>query len=289
MDPSSSKVFSSGSRVSRWLFAPTDPTAIAVFRVLLSVMLLIVFWPRGLALDRPFRGITGLVELYESVFLTRPYWYLALSAILVFATGWRSKLIGWGLATLLFPLLFLTAFRQSRQALLSVLVVFSLLGSHGPMWPVRLMQLQLSVIYGVNAIAKTTPEYFSGEVLMRMAVIAEFPRRSLRRLSASGPSADARQVSRPAHRGHRIWARAGVLVQTHASCDRGGGGGVPPDPSEDCQNRDARLDLDVPVPGVLPPIPVPAKAAHHALNSARNACQAGSSVLQSSRRPRQLQ
>lgn len=37
------------------------------------------------------------------------------------------------------------------------------------MWPIRLIQFQLSVVYGVNAIAKTTPGYLSGEVLMGMS------------------------------------------------------------------------------------------------------------------------
>jgi hypothetical protein len=37
------------------------------------------------------------------------------------------------------------------------------------MWPICLIQLQLSVVYGINALMKTTPAYLSGEVLIGMS------------------------------------------------------------------------------------------------------------------------
>lgn len=59
MEHSSVPGRSGGGRLSRWLFAPVDPTCTAVFRVLLSLMLIVVFWPRHLALDAPFRDIAA--------------------------------------------------------------------------------------------------------------------------------------------------------------------------------------------------------------------------------------
>ncbi len=38
----------------------------------------------------------------------------------------------------------------------------------GPCWPIRIVQLQLSVLYAANAIAKTTPDYLSGQTLAAM-------------------------------------------------------------------------------------------------------------------------
>lgn len=133
-------------------------------------MLLVVFWPRGLALDEPFRHIAGLEDWYESVFLMPAYWAIAACGIVLYGTGrWRPRLVGWSLVVLLLPLIFLDGLRQSRQTLLTVLAACSLLGQGGPMWPIRLAQLQLALIYGVNAIAKSSPEYFSGETLVGMS------------------------------------------------------------------------------------------------------------------------
>jgi hypothetical protein len=43
--------------------------------------------------------------------------------------------------------------------------------SAGPIWPIRLIQLQLSALYAVNALAKTTPAYLSGDVLVGMSLM----------------------------------------------------------------------------------------------------------------------
>ena len=155
--------------VSDWLFAPANPTWVAVFRVLLCLMLLVDFWPGSLVADLPFRNSFGLEKLYEPLFLTWSYWALAAAMVVLFGAGWRPRLMGGCAVVLLFPLLFLSGSRQSRQVLWFVLIACSLLRPGGPMWPIRLIQFQLSVVYGVNAIAKTTPGYLSGEVLMGMS------------------------------------------------------------------------------------------------------------------------
>ena len=41
--------------------------------------------------------------------------------------------------------------------------------SPGPVWPQRLMQLMVTLIYGVNALAKSSLDYLSGDVLTALS------------------------------------------------------------------------------------------------------------------------
>jgi hypothetical protein len=165
------------------LFAPVDPSAAASFRVLLALMLTFAFWPSGLrpggtASQQPLARL-----LYEQVFLTAPYWLVAVVLLALLGLGWRPRPLGFVLAALLAPLAFLETGQLSRHVLLVTLLAFSLLRSDarhslrtwlggldavsaGPIWPVHLIRLQLSALYAVNALAKTTPAYLSGDVLL---------------------------------------------------------------------------------------------------------------------------
>lgn len=168
-------------RLDRFLFAPADPRAAALFRVALAAMIVFAFWPRGAGLAGPLRRYAGLSALYEQVFLTGFYWWLLLAALALYAAGRFTRTLGFALVLLLLPLDFLRHGRPSRQVLLFVLLSFSFLrGTRagrasgdeqpaGPMWPVRLIQLQLSALYGFNALAKSTPEYLSGDALAAMS------------------------------------------------------------------------------------------------------------------------
>ncbi len=171
------------TRLERFIFAPVNPTYAGVFRILLTLMLAAVFWPRrGLSLEG--YNIPGLLYFFEH--LSFPYWFFILVLLILFGTGLMPRLLGVILVVLLLPLSFQTGLHASCQLLLFTLLFFSLLRSNagpslwtgkaeshpvsvGPMWPIRLIQLQLSVMYGVNAVAKTTPEYLSGQVLMGMS------------------------------------------------------------------------------------------------------------------------
>ena len=174
------------SRVARFLFAPTDARVVGVLRILLAAMLAWAFWSLGLRLNWPWRPVPGMEALYARVFLTPWYAALVLGMLALFGVGVRPRVTGLILVVMLLPLAFLSRGQQSRQVLLFALLAFSMLRSDGqlslrawrsgitsptagPMWPIRLMQLQLSLVYFVNAVAKSTPAYASGEVLVGMA------------------------------------------------------------------------------------------------------------------------
>ncbi len=111
------------------------------------------------------------------------HWHraMALAGVLAALAGYRPRLLGAVLVAVLVPF---SAGRQSMQVLVVALAATSLLGddaraawrrrgavpSPGPMWPIRLVQIQLSAVYLVNALAKSTPDYLGGGVLAGFAV-----------------------------------------------------------------------------------------------------------------------
>jgi hypothetical protein len=176
------------ARLERFLFAPVSPPSAAVFRATLPVVLAIVFWPVG---DRPGQlaeGLPGLAFLFDHLVLSPPYWLLIVTGLALLGLGWRPRAVGFALVALLLPLALLQRAQLSRQVMLVTLLAFSLVRSDaqhnlrtwrggqrgrsaGPIWPIRLIQLQLSALYAVNALAKTTPAYLSGEVLVGMSIM----------------------------------------------------------------------------------------------------------------------
>lgn len=174
------------NRAERFFFAPVDARHVAWFRIALAAVLPVFFWSDGVGLSQEWITVPWLSELYQDIFLTTSYWLLITGVIVLFGAGWRSRATGLLLVLILLPLDFLSEGQLSRQVILLALLAFSFLRSDaqlslrrssredepisaGPMWPIRLIQLQLSVVYGVNALAKTTPEYLSGEVLVAMS------------------------------------------------------------------------------------------------------------------------
>lgn len=168
-------------QLDHFLFAPAEVATIRVFRVALALMLAWTFWPHRLELARELRGKALLPDLYDHVFLTTPYHLLIAALLLIFAVGYRTRIVGFLLVFLLLPLDFLVVLQQSRQVMLFALLAFSFLPSDAhwavpgtsspppPIWPIRLIQIQLSLVYGVNALIKTTPHYLSGEALIGMS------------------------------------------------------------------------------------------------------------------------
>lgn len=172
-------------RVAGWLFAPVDARACTWLRVGFGLLLAWAYKPDA---RQRYAGMLGNSEwrheVFELFFLHPVYEALMLAGIVVFTLGWRHRVVGLGLALMLLPHGYLVHGVQSRQILVFCLVCVSLLPSlpvwrlrargegevtKGPVWPLRLLQLQLTVIYGVNALYKTTPEFLSGEVLAALS------------------------------------------------------------------------------------------------------------------------
>jgi hypothetical protein len=139
----------------------------------LAVTLAAGFWPLG-------PGPSGAVSVY---------WLVVLSACVLLVLGVAPRSVGLILVVLLLALQPHPGRRVSRQILIFVLLAFSFVASGnrlslfrsnaavstaGPMWPIRLIQAQLSLLYGIKALAKTTPEYLRGDVLVTLSTLPNF-------------------------------------------------------------------------------------------------------------------
>jgi hypothetical protein len=169
-----------GARLEAALFAPTAAVPVAVFRVMLAAVLVPAFW-RVERLRPLGDGAAAIDRLYASIVFTSEYWWMAMALVVLFGAGVRPRATGLLAVAALLPLALVWGRQQSRLVLLFTLLAFAFLRSDaalalggtagaralgpGPMWPILLIRLQLSLLYGVNALAKTTPAYLGGDVL----------------------------------------------------------------------------------------------------------------------------
>ena len=162
------------------LFLPSNPKSIVVFRFCLALMLAYMFAPRGLS---PIYPLTEFSH-FNQYFFSDSYYILIYVLIALFALGVQSQILSVLLFLVLLPHDFLSNGRASKQVILCVLLCFAFIKtlpvwkmnqvtfqiSHlSPIWPVRLIQIQLSLLYGVNALAKTSYSYLSGNELIEMS------------------------------------------------------------------------------------------------------------------------
>ena len=161
-----------------FLLAPVVPSTVALFRALYSAYLALLFWPHVHEVTRSLREYENVVALYDKVFLAPWYGAVVALALLAFGASRRPRLSGLLLILLLAPLAGMAYFGNSRQMALTGLVALWLLPGpapqgrdalEAPIWPIRLIQINLAAVYGWNAIAKATPEFLSGRVLMEMS------------------------------------------------------------------------------------------------------------------------
>ena len=175
------------SRIDRFLFAPTDPVMVGAVRIGLALLLAYIFgshteWEFSGRIDYP-----AIRHLYETIFHTEAYWWFYMALLALFGAGIASRPVGFVLLPVLAPLVLHLHTIAGRYIILCLLFAFVWLRSDsrlsvaglwrngpalsaGPMWPIRLMQIQVSLIYAVNALAKSSPAYLSGDVLMALSI-----------------------------------------------------------------------------------------------------------------------
>ena len=176
-----------GAAAERFFFEPINPRGAAVFRIALAMMLPYAFRSIGLAAFPPAVWLPHAGWWYQHLFLTHTYASMVMVIAALFGFGIYPRVTGFVLFAMLLPLASLSRGRQSRQVWLFTLFAFSLVrsdadwslatllkrraprGDAGPMWPIRLIQFQLCLVYAVNAIAKCTPHYLSGDTLVAMS------------------------------------------------------------------------------------------------------------------------
>lgn len=173
-------IFKSINNMQLGLFLPANPKNIMAFRICLALMLAYMFVPRGLSPIYPLTEFSG----FNQYFFSDSYYILIYVLIFLFALGVQSQILSALLFLVLLPHDFLSEGRPSKQVILCVLLCFSFIKSLpvwkinnvafqtselSPMWPIRLIQIQLSLLYGINALAKTSYSYLSGNALIEMS------------------------------------------------------------------------------------------------------------------------
>ncbi|MDA0207532.1 MAG: HTTM domain-containing protein [Acidobacteria bacterium] len=173
-------------RLEEFLFAPANARSVAALRIGLAAVAAFAFYPYDTGALATLVQAPWLVHLYRDVIQTKTYWLLTMAALAAFAAGLWSRPAGLLAALLLAPYVPIQGVMISRYLLWFAVTALSLLCSDrrwalrsligfpqrndvGPTWPIRLIQLQLSTLYLVNAIAKSSPGYLSGGALAAMS------------------------------------------------------------------------------------------------------------------------
>jgi hypothetical protein len=175
--------------LNRFLFAKADPTKLSYFRIITGVILIIgVVNKRNADIaDLFLLKFAWIWEIYEHIIVTDFYFLISCLCIFLFILGLFPKWIHWFLLFILTPLIFLDP-GHFRSFFLMLFLLLCLSFVHhsekisihktihpkqpiklGPIWPIRLIQISLSLLYFVNALAKSTPEYLNGEVLVGLS------------------------------------------------------------------------------------------------------------------------
>jgi len=174
--------------INRFLFCKVSPLYAAIFRIILCIFFFLTFYFQNFREVALFEYSNFYPEFYDQYLLT--FWYRLICgiALFLFGIGFKSRLFGFISVVLFAPVIYPDGFGISRLLFVMALFFFSFIKSDArlsvmsllnktsaihpsPMWPVRLLQIELSLLYGVNAILKTTPVFLSGEVLRIQSMV----------------------------------------------------------------------------------------------------------------------
>jgi len=159
------------SRLDRFLFDEANPRSASFLRSWIAVVAAIVFFPSEDASLSSMLRSAKLDEAYGGLFLTNAYWALTAALLGLFATGVRPRVTGLLAVLALAPCVPVLGRLPGRYMVWFALASLSLprTAPPGPIWPVRLIQVQISVLYLVNGLAKSTPGYLGGGALQAMS------------------------------------------------------------------------------------------------------------------------
>jgi uncharacterized membrane protein YphA (DoxX/SURF4 family) len=173
--------------LQRFLFAPVNPRPLVVLRCLLPVLVVLVFQPMGRFSANPFVESLFAAQPWLGQFLDAPAWYPAvITCSVMLALGLAPRLACAMLVVLLLPALAKLGRYPGRILLWNAILCFGFLRSDAawsvrqllvrrptpssPRWPLRLIQLSVSLLYAVNVLAKLRGPYLSGQVLSLMSI-----------------------------------------------------------------------------------------------------------------------
>lgn len=173
--------------LSRLLQLRADARALAIARITLAVCSFGIAWENWRILSRILQPIILQLPYFESLprlpIVALPVliglWVIASTAFLL---GWKTRLAGAIITGLSAYLLLLDQQLYSNHFYLFFLIVLLLTVADSgaalsldslrkgmreivPGWPVLLLMIQVSLVYGFSALAKLTPQYLSGDVL----------------------------------------------------------------------------------------------------------------------------
>jgi len=174
-------------RLEQFFFAPANPRGVAALRIWLATLTAIIFFTHEATTPSTLVRFPWLMQLYGEVIQTPPYWAAAGAALCAFGVGLWSRPTGLLAALLLAPLVpmedaligryvvwfgvaALALLHTDRRWALRSRLGFPQTSRVGPIWPIRLIQVQLSLLYLVNALAKSSASYLSGGSLATMSM-----------------------------------------------------------------------------------------------------------------------
>jgi uncharacterized membrane protein YphA (DoxX/SURF4 family) len=176
-------------RMQRVVSLRADARQLAAARIVVGVNAAFASFEAWRVLQRLLAPMIVRIPLFAAVPVPPPAALPALIGIwlvsaLAFTLGWKTRLAGVALTLATAWALILDQQTYSNHLYLLVLMVFLLtLADSGAAWsldarrkgarsdvegwPVVLLQLQITIVYCFSALAKITPPYLAGEVLMR--------------------------------------------------------------------------------------------------------------------------
>ena len=171
------------SRMDRFLFSPLNAKSVAWFRLALAIVIPWFFWSQGY---QPKAIVPEFLHpTYDHVFISKGHFLALVCLCGGLFVGWKPRLCLILIFIMVFPLAFLNSGHVSRPVFLFVIAAFAFVPSGtvrfpwqasegsqegGPCWPIRFIQIVLTVLYGVNALAKSSPFYLSGDALIDMSI-----------------------------------------------------------------------------------------------------------------------